>query len=175
MVDKCCGSCDEYDRTVVDFKTDGLGKKSGKNSSRFLLESLDTSTDFTFPVHGNSLQDSYKGGYGYVPVIESSGVAFIVNPNVRDTQSTMFASVISCLPVLLLPMVTASAAGIIIWILVSVVCLVFCHVLQMTSNLPGVVLQSFNGVFTHVTGSHLGLLIHKNELDIEVKPGVLVL
>lgn len=175
MVDKCCGSCNEYERTVVDFKTDGLGKKSGKNSSRFLLESLDTSTDFTFPVHGDSLQDSYKGGYGYVPVIESSGVAFIVNPNVSETQSTLFASLMRYLPVLLLPVVTAYAAGIIVWILVSVVCLVSCHVFQMTSNLPGVVLQSFNGVLTHVTSSHLGLLKHKNELDIEFKPGVLVL
>ncbi|XP_015757030.1 PREDICTED: protein sidekick-1-like, partial [Acropora digitifera] len=116
MVDECCGSCDAYERTVVDFKTDGLGKKSGKKSSRFLLESLDTSTDFTFPVHGNSLQDSYKGGYGYVPVIESSGVAFIVSPNASETQSTTFASLMRCLPVLLLPMVTASAAGIVIWI-----------------------------------------------------------
>ncbi|XP_074627585.1 protein sidekick-like isoform X3 [Acropora palmata] len=116
MVDECCGSCDAYERTVVDFKTDGLGKKSEKNSNRFLLESLDTSTDFTFPVHGNSLQDSYKGGYGYVPVIESSGVAFIVSPNASETQSTTFALLMRCLPVLLLPMVTASAAGIVIWI-----------------------------------------------------------
>ncbi|XP_044183373.1 uncharacterized protein LOC114961704 isoform X1 [Acropora millepora] len=117
MVDECCGSCVAYERTVVDFKTDGLGNKSGKNSNRFLLESLDTSTDFTFPVHGDSLQDSYKGGYGYVPVIESSGVAFIVNPNVSETQSTLFASLMRCLPVLLLPVVTAYAAGIIVWIL----------------------------------------------------------
>ena len=135
MVDKCCEKCSAFDRTVVDFKTDGLGKESGKNSSRFLLETLDTSTDFTFPVYGSSLQDSYKGGYGYVPVIESSGVAFITNPNVAETQSTLFASLIRCLPVWLLPVVTAFAAGIIIWILVSDVSF-SCHVLQMTSNLP---------------------------------------
>ncbi|XP_068752747.1 uncharacterized protein [Montipora capricornis] len=117
MVDECCGSCFEFQTTVVNFKRDGSNKESAKNSSHFLLNSLDTSSDFTFPIYGNSFQDSYKGGFGYVPVIESSGVAFIVYPEVSTQQNTMFNSMIRCLLVLLLPMVTAYAAGVIIWIL----------------------------------------------------------
>ncbi|XP_068752561.1 protein sidekick-2-like [Montipora capricornis] len=117
MVDECCGSCSEFQTTVVNFKRDGSNEESAKNSSHFLLKSLDTSSDFTFPIYGSSLQDSYKGGFGYVPVIESSGVAFIVYPEVSTQQNTMFNSIIRCLPVLLLPMVTAYAAGVIIWIL----------------------------------------------------------
>ncbi|XP_068752749.1 uncharacterized protein [Montipora capricornis] len=116
MVDECCGSCSEFKTTVVDFKRDASNKESAKNSSHFLLNSLDTSSDFTFPIYGNSLQDSYKGGFGYVPVIESSGVAFIVYPD-STQQNTMFNSTIRILPVLLLPMVTAYAAAVIIWIL----------------------------------------------------------
>ncbi|XP_068689584.1 protein sidekick-1-like isoform X2 [Montipora foliosa] len=117
MVDECCGSCSEFQTTVVNFKRDGSNEESAKNSSHFLLKSLDTSSDFTFPIYGSSLQDSYRGGFGYVPVIESSGVAFIVYPEVSTQQNTMFNSIIRCLPVLLLPMVTAYAAGVIIWIL----------------------------------------------------------
>ncbi|XP_068752748.1 uncharacterized protein [Montipora capricornis] len=116
MVDECCGSCSEFKTTVVDFKRDASNKESAKNSSHFLLNSLDTSSDFTFPIYGNSLQDSYKGGFGYVPVIESSGVAFIVYPD-STQQNTMFNATIRILPVLLLPMVTAYAAAVIIWIL----------------------------------------------------------
>ena len=117
MVDECCGSCSEFQTTVVNFKRDGSNKESAKNSSHFLLKSLDTSSDFTFPI--SSLQDSYKGGFGYVPVIESSGVAFIVYPEVSTQQNTMLNLMIRALSVLLLLMVTAYAAGVIIWILVS--------------------------------------------------------
>ena len=119
MVDECCGWCSEFQKTVVNFKRDASNEESAKSSSHFLLKSLDTSSDFTFPIYGNSLQDSYKGGFGYVPVIESSGVAFIVYPD-STQQNTMFNSVILWLPVLfLLPMVTAYVPAVIIWILVS--------------------------------------------------------
>ena len=52
-------------------------------------------------------------------MIESAGVAFIVRPQVSTTQTTIFTLFIRCLPVLLLPIVTAYIAGIIIWALVS--------------------------------------------------------
>ena len=118
MVDECCGSCSEFETTVVNFKRDASNKESAKNSSHFLLKSLDTSSDFTFPIYGSSLQDSYKGGFGYVPVIESSGVAFIVYPD-STQQNTMFNLVIRWSVLFLLPMVTAYAPAVIIWILVS--------------------------------------------------------
>lgn len=119
MVKECCGDCYEFSETIVDFTNNGKEKPSAKNTSRDLLENLDTVTDFVFPVHGNKYQDSYKGGYGFVPIMESAGVAFIVYPEVSTTQSTMFESIMRCLPVLLLPIVTAYIAGVIIWILVS--------------------------------------------------------
>ena len=121
MVQDCCGQCynNNNNNTVLDFTKNGNNEPSGTNTSRSLLESMDVSTDFTFPVYGNKFQDSYRGGYGYIPVIESAGVAFIVYPEVSTTQTTMFNSLIRCLPVLLLPIVTACVAGIIMWMLVS--------------------------------------------------------
>jgi len=80
---------------------------------------LDELTDFTFPVYGHKDQDSYKGGFGYTPVIESAGMAFIVHPECSTTLTRMFQSLLNCLPVLILPTVTACIAGIIIWCLVS--------------------------------------------------------
>lgn len=119
MVDDCCGLCDAFSKTLLHFNMNGNNKPSAKNTSRDLLESLEESTDFTFPVYGHKNQDSYKGGYGYIPVIESAGVAFIVYPEVSTTQTSMFNSMLRCLPVLVLPIVTAYIAGVIIWFLVS--------------------------------------------------------
>jgi len=119
MVDECCGLCDAFSKTLLDFNMNGNNKPSAKNTSRDLLESLEESTDFTFPVYGHKNQDSYKGGYGYIPVIESAGVAFIVYPEVSTTQTSMFNSMLRCLPVLVLPILTAYIAGVIIWFLVS--------------------------------------------------------
>ena len=119
MVKECCGHCVEHNQTILDFGINGRKKPSTKTSSRDLLESMDELTDFTFPVYGHKDQDSYKGGYGYTPVIESAGVAFIVYPEVSTTQATMFQTMLNCLPVLILPIVTAYIAGVIIWCLVS--------------------------------------------------------
>lgn len=119
MVKECCGDCRDPNQTVLDFGTNGRNEPSNKNSSRKLLEGMDELTDFTFPVYGHIDQDSYKGGFGYTPVIESAGVAFIVHPEVSKTQNTLFQSILNCLPVLILPIVTAYIAGVIIWCLVS--------------------------------------------------------
>ena len=119
MVKECCGGCLDPNQTVLDFGTNGRNESSKKNSSRKLLEEMDELTDFTFPVYGHKDQDSYKGGFGYTPVIESAGVAFIVHPEVSATQTTMFQTMLNCLPVLILPIVTAYIAGVIIWCLVS--------------------------------------------------------
>ena len=119
MVQECCGHCDEHNETILDFKTNGRNQPSSHNSSRQLVEGVDVNTDFTFPIFGHKDQDSYKGGFGYTPVIESAGVAFIVHPEVSTTQVTLFRSIIRCLPVLILPIVTAYIAGVIVWFLVS--------------------------------------------------------
>ena len=119
MVKECCGHCLNPNKTVLDFGKNGKDESSAKNSSRKLLEEMDESTDFTFPVYGHKDQDTYKGGFGYTPVIESAGVAFIIHPEVSATQTTMFQTMLNCLPVLILPIVTAYIAGVIIWCLVS--------------------------------------------------------
>ena len=120
MVDECCGNCSAYERVRLDFKKNGKNTPALRNSSRELLESLDQETDFTFPVYGFNGQDRYKGGYGYIPVIESAGVAFIVYPQKSSNQNTMYDLMISCLPVLVLPIITACVSGMIIWALVSI-------------------------------------------------------
>ena len=97
----------------------GRNNSSMVNSSRELLERLDENTDFAFPVHGEKEQQSYKGGFGYVPIVESAGVAFIVHPRTSATRQSMLSSLFLCLPVLLLPIIMAQIAGVIIWILVS--------------------------------------------------------
>lgn len=103
----------------LDFKYDGRSNSSERNSNQDLLDNLDESTDFTFPVSGYKEQDSYKGGYGFAPVIESAGVAFIVYPEKTQNENTMYQSLLLCLPVFGLLITTAYIAGVIIWCLVS--------------------------------------------------------
>ncbi|XP_022793852.1 uncharacterized protein LOC111332704 [Stylophora pistillata] len=117
MVRECCGKCQSYGQVELDFKHDGRSNSSERNSNQDLLDNLDESTDFTFPVSGYKEQDSYKGGYGFAPVIESAGVAFIVYPEKTQNQNTMYQSLLLCLPVLGLPIITAYIAGVIIWCL----------------------------------------------------------
>jgi len=138
MVKECCGHCRDPNQTVLDFGTNGRNESSTKNSSRKLLEEMDELTDFAFPVYGHKDQDSYKGGFGYTPVIESAGVAFIVYPEVSTTQTTMFHMLLNCLPVFILPIVTAYIAGVIIWCLVSRCLFVLIRTKRLRRNPPEV-------------------------------------
>ena len=119
MVRECCGKCQSYEEVKLDFKRNGRSNTSERHSYMDLLQNLDETTDFTFPVSGYKEQDSYKGGYGFAPIIESAGVAFIVYPDTTQNQNTMYQSVLLCLPVMSLPIVLAYIAGVLIWCLVS--------------------------------------------------------
>ena len=118
MVQHCCDVCQEHNRSAVDFSSDGLQRKAEKKSAKELLNSSDV-TDFSFPVHGHRDQERFKGGLGYAPLVETSGVAFIVVRNTSKTKEDMFKSIMRNIPLMLVPIVTAFMAGAVVWALVS--------------------------------------------------------
>ena len=119
MVQRCCADCSKHGRSAVDFKMSGRNQSAQQKTGRELLENIDHVTDFTFPVHGHKDQEKYRGGYGYTPLIESSGVAFVVVRDKSKIQSAMFNSVLRSLCIFVVPLATSYVAGFIIWMLVS--------------------------------------------------------
>lgn len=68
---------------------------------------------------GHKLQDSYKGGLGYAPFVESAGVAFVVYTDTSSIKQAMFAALLACWPVIVIPAIMGYVAGVLVWILVS--------------------------------------------------------
>ena len=64
--------------------------------------------------------NKYKGGYTYIPLIETPGVAFITyQESPQEGPETMGDAVLGCWPVLLVTSLMAYMAGCTMWILVS--------------------------------------------------------
>ena len=85
------------------------------------MQNINGQTDFSFPVIGYKLQDSYKGGLGYAPFVESAGVAFVVYTDTSAVKDAMFDALIACWPVVLIPLVMAYIAGVLVWLLVRII------------------------------------------------------
>ena len=130
VIEECCAYCLEHGESKLDFRRNGNNGTAQRNRSEDLLHNIDGQTDFSFPVIGHKLQDTYKGGLGYSPFVESAGVAFIVYTDTSGVKEAMFDALLACWPVIVLPLVMAYIAGVTVWILVRIflnfLCLLFC-------------------------------------------------
>ena len=120
VIDQCCGNCSEHGLSKLDFRRNGNNGIAQQNTTGDLLHNINDQTDFSFPVIGYKLQDSYKGGLGYAPFVESAGVAFVVYTDTSVFTNTMFAALLACWPVVVIPLVMAYIAGVMVWMLVSI-------------------------------------------------------
>lgn len=81
---------------------------------------IDHSTDFSFPVYGYKLQDTFRREFGYTGIVESPGIAYVINTNYGTQISTSLVnSVFESWPLLVLSAVFAYLAGFAIWAVVS--------------------------------------------------------
>ena len=119
VINECCGECHAHGKSELDFSRSGNNGTSEQNRSEYLLENIDNQTDFSFPVNGYRLQNSYRGGLGYSPFVESAGVAFLTFQDSSDAKHAMFVTLEACWPVVVLSLVMAYIAGLIMWLLVS--------------------------------------------------------
>lgn len=127
VISECCGECLDHGQSKLDFTRNGNNGTAQQNSSEDLLQNIDGQTDFSFPVIGYKLQDSYKGGLGYAPFVESAGIAFVVYTDNSGVKDAMFDALIACWPVVVLPVVMAYIAGVLVWLLVRTVCSLFSY------------------------------------------------
>ena len=131
VINECCGECLDHGKSKLDFTRNGNNGIAQQNSSQELLQNIDDQTDFSFPVIGYKLQDSYKGGLGYAPFVESAGIAFVVYTDTSGVKDAMFDALIACWPVVVIPFVMAYIAGVLVWLLVRIMyfffsCFFFC-------------------------------------------------
>ena len=123
MAVTCCQTCASHGQSLVDFSLDGNGEASEKRTDSALKGEISHQTQFTFPVPGFSEQEKYGVDLGYWPLVQTPGVAYVVNTDVGSSPSNALSnSLVSCWPAVLLVFVMSLLAGFVIWILVSCIC-----------------------------------------------------
>lgn len=120
MAVTCCHTCASHGQSLVDFNLDGNGEASEKPTDSDLREKISHQTQFSFPVPGFSEQEKYGVDFGYWPLVQTPGVAYVVNTDVGTSPSDALNNTLtSCLPAVLLVFVMSLLAGFVMWILVS--------------------------------------------------------
>ena len=116
----CCETCVRHGESYVDFQFNGRNKSAKQITDRSFKSNIEHHTDLSFPVFGYTWQNKYANSYGFKSVIESPGVAFVINNenDAEETSPVLFA-VIASLPILVFTLILLCAAGITIWFLVS--------------------------------------------------------
>ena len=120
MAVTCCQTCTSHGQSLVDFSLDGNGEASEKPTDSTLRGKISHQTQFSFPVPGFSEQEKYGVDLGYWPLVQTPGVAYVVNTDVGTSPSdALSSSLASCWPAVLLVFVMSLLAGFLMWILVS--------------------------------------------------------
>ena len=115
MVSSCCQSCATHKTTTVKFLTESSVRDSLEDVRREI-----GANDLSFPVYGASDQDIHGALYGYVPIIDSPGEAYVVNREPNETSTDLLVAVVfSCWPMVILSLVFSILAGFVIWLLVG--------------------------------------------------------
>ena len=119
MVPYCCQRCQEHGATVVHFKVNDTNRPTEKRDHNEVRSSVEEN-ELSFPLFGYKGQQAFLGEYGFLAVVKSPTVVFIV-PKEDSSRSSLrlLTSVFNCWPVLLINSGIVLLSGIIIWILVS--------------------------------------------------------
>lgn len=124
MILTACGECPNgHGRSVLHFSANGKGKPAKKQSQYDVINDIDDVTDVSFPVRGFVGDTTFLKYYSYVSLIESPGTAFLT---VRKDESTsrdsaLYNSLNDCWPVVILSFSMSLLAGILVWLLVSLI------------------------------------------------------
>ena len=118
----CCGSCASHGKSYVDFRFNGMNKAAQQLIDKDFKSNISHKTDLSFPAYGYTWQETYATSYGYKSIIESPGVAFVVNTekDSSSTKSPIVFSLVASLPILACTVILIYAAGVIIWLMVSI-------------------------------------------------------
>nr|XP_058971065.1 uncharacterized protein LOC131797458 [Pocillopora verrucosa] len=121
MAVTCCQTCQSHGESFLEFSLDGDKRNAEKPSDAALKEAISEKTEFHFPIPGSMDQEKFGAEHGYWPLVQTPGVAYIVNTGDSYTPSdALNDTLLDCWAALLVVFVTSLLAGLIIWILESV-------------------------------------------------------
>ena len=104
----------------MDLKLNGFNQSAELSSLRTLKSSIANPTDFFFPVYGYKDQTHFAKEFGYHGLVDSPGMAYVVNTNSHDDMpNAVMMNIWSCWPAIVLFMAITYLAGLAIWAVVS--------------------------------------------------------
>ena len=104
----------------MDFNSNGLNTSARLRDLRTFKSSIGNPTDFFFPVYGFKDQTHFAKEFGYHGLVDSPGMAYIINTNSQDdVPNAVLNNIISCWSVVTLFMVITYLSGLAVWVVVS--------------------------------------------------------
>ena len=120
MAVTCCQSCRTHGQSYLDFDFNGKDQPSSQPTEQAHRLNINHDTDLSFPVYGYKLQDRFRHEFGYTGMIESPGIAYVINTKFDNKLSTsLLDSVLACWPLALIGVLLAYISGFTIWAVVS--------------------------------------------------------
>ena len=130
IVRSCCGECRQHGCTNIDYLSSGLNVSAIKSTEKQVREAIDDVTELSFPVYGRMEQTDYSNEYGFAPLVQSAGVAFIVAGDEPGAAAKMVVKAVFDLwPLIVAVFISAFFSGIIMWLLVSFSQFICCYFL----------------------------------------------
>ena len=104
----------------MDFNSNGLNTSARLRDLRTFKSSIGNPTDFFFPVYGFKDQTHFAKEFGYHGLVDSPGMAYIINTNSQDdVPNAVLNNIISCWSIVTLFMVITYLSGLAVWVVVS--------------------------------------------------------
>ena len=117
----CCGECRAHGHTDIDFRSAGDKQSAVKGTQNEVKQAIDDVTELSFPIYGRMDQTDYSNEYGFAPLVQSAGVAFIVAEDEPGAVAKMVVKAVFDLwPLIITVFISAFFSGIVMWLLVSV-------------------------------------------------------
>lgn len=117
---RCCETCQSHGTSYVDLNSNGFNQSAKLSNLRSLQKSIVNPTDFFFPVYGFKEQTHFAKQFGYQGIVESPGMAYIINTNSHDDMpNAILTNIAACWPAIALALVITYLAGLVVWLVVS--------------------------------------------------------
>ncbi|XP_068752195.1 uncharacterized protein [Montipora capricornis] len=118
VVRSCCGECRAHGHTDIDFRSAGDKQSAVKGTQNEVKQAIDDVTELSFPIYGRMDQTDYSNEYGFAPLVQSAGVAFIVAEDEPGAVAKMVVKAVFDLwPLIITVFISAFFAGIVMWLL----------------------------------------------------------
>lgn len=120
-VHACCGNCTEHGNTRIDFQRSGTDRPALNSGLLEFKRNIEQTTELHFPVYGTMDQTRISGSYGFVPFVQSPGIALIIIGDEKGSAAKLLIkSLAFCFPILFLSVAMLWVSSLIMWFVVSV-------------------------------------------------------